>query len=72
MNEVQIVAMIVAMTELSKEHIPSKYAPVVAIALGIIFGLYLDPSLEGGVKGLALGLGTTGVYKAVDKIMNKK
>lgn len=69
MNEVQAIALIVAVTELSKQFIDSKFAPLISMVLGIGAGLYMNFSVTGGIYGLALGLGTTGLYRVADKFV---
>ena len=72
MVDAQIIALIIAITELSKQYIPSKFAPLVSIGIGCVLGLYSNLSIEGVMHGAILGLGTTGLYKAADKFINNK
>ena len=72
MNEIQLVALVVALTELLKGYLPSKkLAPLLALVLGVLGGLYMNPTLDGALMGLAWGLGTTGLYKTAYKFINK-
>ena len=66
---VEISLLIVALTELSKQYLPSKYAPLLATDLGLAYGLYYDLSIAGALSGLAIGLGTTGLYRAAKSII---
>lgn len=63
---VSIPVIVVGLVELAKRlGLPTRYAPVLAVLLGLLFGIvYLSPEdLRSGVLiGLALGLSASGLY----------
>lgn len=42
--------------------IPSKYAPFVAVVLGVLFSLPENPTVEGALIGILMGLSSVGLY----------
>lgn len=63
--ELLTIPAIVALVEaLKRSGMDSKYAPLVAIAVGIAFGL----TLGDWVGGLILGLSASGLYSGVKKM----
>lgn len=63
---VPAVAIIVGLVKVAKEvFLPTKYAPLASIGLGIVLGLTLYPSAQGAVTGIALGLVSCGIYDVV-------
>src|SRR5699024_11568272 len=55
--------------------LPKRFAPVLAIVLGILAGvIYLEPeSMKGGVlKGIAIGLASVGLYSGTRNVIRKK
>ncbi|MBH8605982.1 hypothetical protein [Thermoactinomyces sp. CICC 10521] len=69
---VSAVGAIVAVCALLKEvGFPQKYAPLVAVALGIMTGIFLvDPHnwQQGIVTGLSLGLSAVGIHSGVKNV----
>lgn len=69
---VSAVGAIMAIVNLMKDAgFPKKYAPLVALALGILTGVFfVDPKdlQQGLVDGLALGLSAIGVHSGVKNI----
>lgn len=59
-----IVAVIIGLTELVKQVLPSKYMPLISLVLGIVAGLvYVDAELEMQVFiGIAMGLAASGLF----------
>lgn len=43
----------------------TKYAPLIAVALGIIVGLILNFSVMGGLAGIVYGLSSSGLYSVI-------
>lgn len=79
LSETEVGAMVVGVTEMIKRFgMPSKYAPACAIVLSVLVSLL--QSIESGISGLALitplmrgvmiGVTSTGLYAATDKIAN--
>ena len=51
-----------------KPLLPEKYIPLIALIVGIGFGLAaIDVSITGGIVGLICGLSATGLYELVKK-----
>lgn len=69
---VSAVGAIVAVCALLKEvGFPQKYAPLVAVVLGVLTGVFLvDPAnlQQGLVTGLSLGLSAIGVHSGVKNV----
>jgi hypothetical protein len=66
MNSTQKAAAIVAITQIFKQYgVPSKFCPVIAIALGIIFEYVENPTAQGALNGLILGATVTGGYGVI-------
>lgn len=59
-----IVAVIIGLTELVKQVLPSKYMPLISLVLGIVAGLvYVDAEIEMQVFiGIAMGLAASGLF----------
>lgn len=55
---------------LKKTGIPSKYAPILAIVLGIVFALLQDLSVAGLMLGISYGLTSMGLWE-VGKLPSK-
>lgn len=70
---VSIPVIVVGLVELAKRlGLPTRYAPVLAVLLGLLFGtVYLSPEdLRAGVlMGLALGLSASGLYSGSRAIL---
>lgn len=64
LTETAIVPVVVAITQAIKNlGLDSKFSPIVAIVLGIVFTLTIGGlSLESGLKGLIFGLSASGLY----------
>lgn len=68
-----IIPVTMILTELLKQHIPSKYVPVTAVFLGLLlglgYGLYYDHDLFiHAVQGLIYGASATGLYRVGEKV----
>jgi hypothetical protein len=69
-DEAGVIAVVLALTQLVKLYVPSKFIPLVAVVLGVVGGIVTGGvTLEAGVKGLVLGLSAAGLYdqKAIVK-----
>lgn len=77
MNETEIGAVIVGITELLKSFgLPSKLCPAAAIIIGGIIGVAEETRTggeidfyAGSMRGLLIGATTTGLYAATDKMI---
>ena len=62
-----LLPLVTAVTEIIKRALPgldTRYIPVVSSIVGVVAGLFiLELSLIGGVTGLILGLGATGLWE---------
>ncbi|WP_338749229.1 hypothetical protein [Bacillus sp. FJAT-52991] len=70
-----IIPLILGMVELLKRAgFPTKYSPIVAVFLGILFGVfYLDQGVKQGIIiGLILGLSATGLYSGSKNVIETK
>lgn len=68
---VSAVGAIVGIVDLLKElGFPKKYAPVVAIVLGVLTGIFLvdHDFVKGLIDGLSLGLSAVGVHSGVKNV----
>jgi len=76
MENLQLAALVVSATEVIKNFLPKKlgkkYAPLLAIATGVVVGIHNNPTPEGFIAGLAYGLGASGTYAVVKKNLKKK
>jgi len=72
MNEVQIAAAVVGLTQIVKMNkLPSKYLPIIAVVLGIALNLVVEGlSVISGMKGLIIGLSATGLVNRTDHYIN--
>ena len=77
----ELIAVIVASTELLKKALPpklDKYKEILAVVLGSVANILIHlpaewtVSLETALGGGAAGLIATGLYKAADKLLSKK
>ena len=71
------IGLIVAVVQLFKGMVPgtwSKYAPLLAVAVGLVYSLVLSP--EAGevqnriLEGLTVGLGAAGLYSGTKSLVN--
>lgn len=74
--EIALMPIIVGLVEVIKQfNIPSKYVPIVALVLGIIFGIVFVSDgdiLQGVLVGISMGLGAVGLYSGVTNFVEKK
>jgi uncharacterized membrane protein len=78
MNEAEISAVVLGVTELVKKYgLPSKFCPLVALFLSV--GISITEMLNSGeidyystiMRGILVGVATTGSYAAVDRLVTK-
>ncbi|UTI42091.1 hypothetical protein [Niallia sp. RD1] len=72
MYDVAIIPLILALVELLKRvGFPVKYTPVVALVLGVGFGLvYIDGDIKQSIiVGLMLGLSASGLYSGTKSVV---
>lgn len=69
-----LVPVIVGLVQLYKRYAPAKFAPLVALFLGIIAGLYFSNADVGLaiVNGLVVGLTASGLYSQGKAVIAKK
>jgi len=60
---VPAVAAIMVITEAFKEVVPNRYLPLVALFLGVAFGLLENKSLPGLIQGILYGGSAMGLYR---------
>jgi flagellar motor component MotA len=65
MELLSIPAVIALVEALKRTGMPSKYAPLVAIAIGGLFGL----AMGNWVAGLVIGLASSGAYSGAKKML---
>ena len=69
-----ILPLVIGLTNVIKEYLPARYTPLIALALGLILGLFAEyttphPVLAAGVaEGIAIGLAAVGLYEAVNHL----
>ncbi len=67
------VALVIAVVGTAKKAgLPSKWAPPVAMALGLGAGLAISPDVKGIVTGIAIGAAACGTYDLGQKTTNAK
>lgn len=70
-NMAVVVGIIMAVNQLVKQYIPTKFIPLVSVALGLVAGLFVIPydggTVTGVVNGLAMGLSACGLFDLVKK-----
>lgn len=73
MNLTLIVAVITGLTQITKQYIPNKFIPIVALLLGVVGGLvYIEDTLQVRLfLGIAMGLASMGVFD-ITKVTVKK
>lgn len=68
----ELIAMTIAFTEIVKQafadKFPTRFAPILAVGIGILVSLAYGYDWR---EGLLVGLTSTGLYKATDKMLNK-
>jgi len=78
MNEAEIAAVIVGLTEMVKKFgLPSQYCPLIAVVIGI--AVVVGEEVKNGgqdyysavFRGLLIGLTSTGLYATTDKMVTK-
>jgi hypothetical protein len=67
-----LIGVVVALTQLAKQFVPTKYIPLVSLALGIVAGIFY---VGGDIKeqimwGIVIGLSASGLYDQ-SKIITK-
>lgn len=69
--EASLVPIILGIVEAVKRAgMPSDYAPLLSVALGVAGGLlFISLDLAGGVTGLISGLGASGLYSGGKKLL---
>lgn len=70
--DVALVPATMGITEVIKSvGLPSKYAPVVSLGVGIILGVVTSPgeALRGVLTGIAIGLSASGLYSGTKALM---
>ncbi|WP_338451841.1 hypothetical protein R4Z09_08220 [Niallia oryzisoli] len=67
-----VIPLIIGMVEIIKKAgLPVRFAPIVAVAIGLFFGIfYLDTLKEGIIVGLMVGLSASGLYSGSKNIRN--
>ncbi len=65
MELLSLPAVIALVEALKRSGMPTKYAPLVAIAIGGLFGL----AMGNWVAGLVIGLASSGLYSGAKKII---
>jgi len=67
------IPVILALTEAVKRAgVPSKYAGLVSIIIGIAYGLILGGfTIDNGLLGLAFGLGASGAFSVTKAVIKK-
>lgn len=66
-----LVPLVIGLTALAKLYVPSRWAPVIAIGLGLA-GAFLFPAATMGltiVSGIVVGLTASGLYSGVKSII---
>ena len=72
MELLSIPAILAIVEALKLAGVPSKYAPLISIILGIIAGLLVvEMTIDGGIMGLVLGLGASGLYDNAKPALTK-
>lgn len=73
MFEILSVPVVLALVSAVKSAgMPSKFAPILSIVLGIIAGfLTVGLSVSGGVEGLMVGLGASGLYSGTKALITQ-
>ena len=72
MELLTIPAILAIIEALKLAGLPGKYAPLVSIVVGVIVGLLVvDISVNGGIMGLVLGLGASGLYDNAKPALTK-
>lgn len=62
-DEAGVIAIVIALTQLIKQYVDSRYIPLVSVVLGLVGGLVTGGlTVEAGIKGLVLGLSASGLY----------
>lgn len=70
---VGVTPFIVGLVEVSKLYIPTRFAPLIALALGILAGIAAQAYLPhpnwvtGAVEGVGVGLAASGLYSGIGK-----
>lgn len=60
-----VIGLIIALGQLFKQLVPTRFIPLVSVALGVIAGLWVLPNdglVSGIVNGLAMGLSACGLF----------
>lgn len=67
-----VIPLIIGMVEIIKRAgLPVRFAPIVAVAIGLFFGIfYLDTLKEGIIVGLMVGLSASGLYSGSKNLRN--
>lgn len=67
-----LVGVVVALTQLAKQYVPTKYIPALSLVLGVVGGLiYVDGAIaERVLYGVMIGLSAAGLYDQT-KIVRK-
>ena len=71
--ELLTIPAIVALVEALKlAGLPSRFAPLVSIVIGIIAGLFVvDMAVSGGIMGAVIGLSASGLYDTSKPLLKK-
>lgn len=68
-----VVAVLIAVGQFAKVYVPTKYVPLLTMALGIVAGMFYIPHAsiqEAIMYGLAAGLSANGMYDVTKMIHN--
>ncbi|KAA9026081.1 hypothetical protein [Niallia endozanthoxylica] len=67
-----VIPLIIGMVEIIKKAgLPVQFSPIVAVAIGLFFGIfYLDTLKEGIIVGLMVGLSASGLYSGGKNLRN--
>lgn len=62
------IAVIIGLTQVAKKAgVPTKYIPLLAVVLGMGYGLAIEVSLQGLMGGFIAGLSAVGFYRTAEK-----
>lgn len=65
MGDIPLSVVIIGVVQLAKSvGFPGKYAGVLAVGLGLVLGVIMDPSVPGAIRGVSMGLMASGMWSA--------
>ncbi|WP_071395543.1 hypothetical protein [Bacillus tuaregi] len=67
-----VIPLIIGIVEvIKKAGLPVRFSPLVAVAIGLFFGIfYFDVLIEGIIVGLMVGLSASGLYSGSKNLRN--